>query len=114
MPFITEDGTKKYIYVNDDAETQTIAEDGSTIVTVTFREAATWNYTVNTVVAGNTNKIAEGSDFEEEIAYVNYPRYYNIDGILYSHEAKGNNGYYSHSFTIKSNNQIENINGYQQ
>lgn len=113
LPFITEDGTKKYIYVNDDAETQTIAEDGSTIVTVTFREAATWNYTVNTVVAGNTNKIAEGSDFEEEIAYVNYPRYYNIDGILYSHEAKGNNGYYSHSFTIKSNNQIENINGYQ-
>lgn len=109
--FNTDD--KKYIYVSGNNTITLVEDTEQNIITLIFREAATWNYTVNTVVAGNTNKIAEGSDFEEEIAYVNYPRYYNIDGILYSHEAKGNNGYYSHSFTIKSNNQIENINGYQ-
>ena len=37
---------QKYIYVSDDANTQAIKEDGSTVITVTFREAATYNYQV--------------------------------------------------------------------
>ena len=41
----------KYIYVSDDASDKNITADGSTVVTVTFREAQTYNYTVNAVNA---------------------------------------------------------------
>ncbi len=47
------DKTKKYIYVSDNAEGKTVANDASTVVTITFREAAIWNYTINAVDGDN-------------------------------------------------------------
>ena len=44
--FFNEGATKKYVYKSDDSEGMTIASDGSTVVTVTFREAATYTYSV--------------------------------------------------------------------
>ena len=69
--FKTSDESKKYIYESDDAENQTIAEDGSTTVTIKFREAATYHFTVYANVAGNKKQIDEGGEFEGETMYVN-------------------------------------------
>ena len=44
-----DDETVRYIYVSDDAAEKEIAEDGSTIVTITFRQAEKWNYTIGTI-----------------------------------------------------------------
>ena len=44
-----EDKTVKYVYDSDDAASLKIAADGSTVVTIKFREAAKWNYTFNAV-----------------------------------------------------------------
>lgn len=63
-----EDHTVKYVYVSDDAADKTVAADGSTVITVTFREAATWNYTIN-AVDGDGNllqTLKSGSNFEAE------------------------------------------------
>ena len=88
--FFTSDNTKKYIYASDDASEKTIAEDGKTEVTVKFREAATWSYTVNAVDGdGATLKqIGTGSYFEGEKVSVPYDEYINVEGSLYKSSAE--------------------------
>ena len=88
--FFISDNTKKYIYASDDASEKTIAEDGKTEVTVKFREAATWSYTVNAVDGdGATLKqIGTGSYFEGEKVSVPYDEYINVEGTLYKSSAE--------------------------
>ena len=82
-PIWNADNTMKYIYVSDDAAEQTVAEDGSTVVTVNFREAESWSYTLNAVYGGNTiDAVATGSVFEGESQGVTARGYYDIDGTL--------------------------------
>lgn len=108
--FKNDDFSKKYIYESDDAENQTIAEDGSTTVTIKFREAETYHYTVYTVVAGNKKQIDEGWEFEGETMYVNYPRYLEQDGTLYYINKNSSGGYFQKYFTLTQDNQEETIN----
>ena len=96
--FMSEDGTTKYLYVSNDGEGLTIAEDGSTVVTVVFRQAETYTYSVT---SSNGTVIAEGSNFEGESVTVPYSRYENIDGTLY--EAGVTNKEYRISFVLSEN-----------
>lgn len=96
------DKTKKYIYVSDDSEGKTIASDGSTVVTVTCREAETYSYSVKSST-GTT--IAEGANFEGESITTPYPMYVNEDGVLY--QADADNQQYNHVFTLTTNAQEE-------
>ncbi len=109
--FFNDDNTKKYIYVSDDAASQTVAEGGSTIVTVTFREAATYAYTINSSVADQTIKVGEGSNFEGESVKYNYPRYINVDGTLYE-IAKNGSTWYQNSFSLDTDNKVVTVEGY--
>lgn len=102
--FFLSDRSKKYIYVNDDAANQVIREDGSTVITITFREAGTFNYSV---VSNLETLIASGSDFEGETVSVAFPRYALSKGRLYNKAA--NNKEYTHSFVLTSDNQTETI-----
>ena len=79
----------KYIYESDDADSQTVAEDGSAVVTVTFREAATYSYTV---VSNADVTLNSGSGFEGESPRVAYPRYQK-DGIALYMAAVDNKEY---------------------
>ena len=113
--FFSEDGTKKYIYVSNDAAGKTIAADGTTKVVVTFREAATYNYTISASVAGQTFEIAKGSDFEGEAVTFNYPRYYNIDGALYEiPNCAYTKDFYRNSVELTEDNQIITVSGYEE
>ena len=68
---------KRYIYVSDDLGTKTVAEDGSTVVTITFREAAKYNYTITSSYEGNALPWSvAGSCWEDQNTIkVSYPRY---------------------------------------
>lgn len=103
--FYNEGRTKKYIYVSDDASSKTIASDGSTVVTVTFREAESWNYTVNAM--NGESKIEElttGSTFEQENVTVPFHKYYNVDGTLYQKSANSNE--YRQVIKVDENNKV--------
>lgn len=96
---------KKYLYVNDDSRGMTVAEDGSTVVTVTFREAEVFTYRWD---AANTadgsvlrNNIATGSAFEEDVVTFPYCRYILSNGTLYKKDPT--NKEYNYSFTITKN-----------
>lgn len=97
---------KKYIYVSDDSQNQEISSDGSTKVTITFREAATYNYSF---VSDKGDVITAGSDYEGEVLTIGYPRYYlnKSDSTLV--EAGVNNKEYRKSITLDANNKQETI-----
>lgn len=96
----------KYIYVSDDADSQKITNDGSTIITVTFRQAEKYNYTLKSNL-GST--IKKGTDWEGETLNIAYPRYLTQDGTLYS-AGKGSAGWYLKTITLDQNNIEETIN----
>ncbi len=76
---------KKYVYSSDDSDSYTIATDGSTVITVKFREAETWNYTVKCIDSNSTTfKEIKGSALEGETVTPAYPYALNVDGTLYT------------------------------
>ena len=108
-----ENKTVKYVYDSDDASSLTIAADGSTVVTVKFREAAKWNYTFNAVdEKGNSLQkgIVKGTNFEGETFSVGYPYAINVDGTLYTSDklSSDRKGYYL-SYTLEADNQVKDI-----
>lgn len=100
---------KKYIYVSDDAASQKISSDGTTVITVTFREAGTWNYTVNAVNADNTvlKVLGKGTCFEGDKVYVPYSEYINVNGTLYQSSAQ--NQSFKQSVTMTADNMVANV-----
>ena len=107
------DKTVKYVYDSDDASSLTIAADGSTVVTVKFREAAKWNYTFNAVdEEGNPLQegIVKGTNFEGETFDVGYPYAINVDGTLYTSDklSSDRKGYYL-SYTLEADNHVKDI-----
>lgn len=74
--FKSEDGTKKYEYVSDDSEGATIAADGSTVVTVTFQEIPTFDYSVKAAIGDEEEvMLAEGTLFDDETTTVYWSKY---------------------------------------
>ena len=70
------DGTKKYEYVSDDAAEATIAADGSTVVTITFQEIATFDYKVTAAIGDDeTVELAAGTLFNDETQTVYWSKY---------------------------------------
>lgn len=108
LPFNNEDGTKKYIYVSDDAASKTIAEDGSTVVTVTYREAATYNYTVK----NNINDYSvSGTAFEGDNATVAFSQYILKDGVLYeTNKIDDNRKQFNWTFAVNEDNTVKTLN----
>lgn len=97
----------KYIYEWDKSEEQIIAADGSTVITLLFREAEKYSY----IIKSNFGTIIkESEDFEGETLNIVFPRHLEKDGTLYSKERNTSGGYFQHSFTLNENNQVETIN----
>lgn len=68
---------QKYLYVSDDANSNTVAGDGSTVVTVLFRKAAKYSYNVTTSYDGETLAYTVSGSTWEDVPNVtiNYPRF---------------------------------------
>ena len=77
---VTYDG-QKYIYTGNNAAETTIASDGTTVVTVSFREAALYTYYLNSSI--DSAPITSGTGFEGDDAYAGYPRYWAVGEKLY-------------------------------
>lgn len=103
---ITKDDVT-YIYDNDDSEGVTVAENGSTVVTVKFHAAANFSYTVNEICDGEIVRATEGTSYETATVKVPYRKYNVKDGVLYS---KGDTGKeYNYSFSLTEDNLVKSI-----
>ena len=76
VKFKSEDGSKKYEYVSDDSEGATIAADGSSVVTITFQEIPTFEYSVKAAIGDEEEvMLAEGTLFDDETTTVYWSKY---------------------------------------
>lgn len=96
---------KKYIYVGNDVEEKGgIAASGSTY-TLTYREAATYNYSVTGKVDDVVIKeFTKGQNFEGETVSSPYLRYVEKDGVWYE-AARSAAAYYKTSAVLDADNQ---------
>lgn len=98
--------TQKYYYVSDDADGKEVADDGSTVVTVTVREAYNWSYTI---IASTGETLSTGTGVEGEVTYYHYKQVINHNGTLYKankdNTGVDTNGYKS-KFTLDENNKV--------
>jgi uncharacterized protein YjdB len=101
---------KKYIYESDDAEGKTVAGNGSTVVTINFREAKEYSYTVNGVDGSNNilAQIATGTTFEGDAVTVPYQQYILSGTTLYG-AVTGTSDWYRTTFTPTSDNFVQNV-----
>ena len=84
----------KYVYSSDDSDGQTIAEDGSTVVTITFVVADIYSYTLTGSAGGNTFEIGTGSVYAGETGEIPFSTYTVVDEELYSTSNDNSNYYY--------------------
>lgn len=90
---------KKYIYESGNETKVAVKEATSNVITLKFREAATYNYTVN----NNINYYSvRGTAFEGENATVAFSRYILKDGVLY--EANAISQQYNLTFAVNEDN----------
>lgn len=98
---------EKYIYSSDDAEGKTVAEDGSTVVTVSFRKATVEAYTVNLINSANSEILIEnafsGNVVEGETSTVYYHKAINVGGVWYVRAQNGGEPYYGISVVAGTN-----------
>ena len=78
--FYNSDNTIKYAYSSDDSNSQSIASDGSTVVSVMFSKIGSFNYSA---VNNFGTTIASGSIFEGEAKTVCWPKYIQNNGKWY-------------------------------
>ena len=85
-----------YIYDSDDAAEQTIAEDGSTVVTIVYREARPLTYQVVAVDDNNNvlDVVAEGELLEGQSTVAYYTKAVNSEGKWYMIAQNTSDPYY--------------------
>lgn len=95
--FFNNDESKRYIYESDDAEGKNVTDGDATVVTVTFREAEKWAYTVTT--SYTADEVKNTLDYEvsntvwEDLnsVTVKYPRYQIFGSTLVGRTPETNN-----------------------
>lgn len=98
-PLWNADGTQKYFYKSDDTEGVTIADGGTTVVNITYRDAEVYNYTLMSSLGAT---LASGSGFEGESPRIAYPRYQLEGTTLY--EAGVDNKEYRKTINLTADN----------
>lgn len=102
--FYNADKTKKYIYKSGDAAITLVKTAASNVITLVFREAATYSYKVNSNVG--TYSVSAFS-FEGDYVRVPYPEYQLVGSTLYHRDAT--NLEYNYYFTLSSNNMTKTL-----
>ena len=101
---------KKYVYDSDDAAGKTIASDGSTVVTIKFREAEIYSYSVKTIAGEATDVLASGTTFEGDAVTVSFSQYLLKGTTLYNITAFSSDDWYRATFTPNADNFVQNLN----
>ena len=106
--FKNEDGSKKYIYVGGNTEITTVKDAASNVITLTFREADKFNYSVQAVNAEGElmQTLTSGSDFEGETIYAPYGRYIHSYGDSTLYEASATDKQYRKTLTLNEDGAV--------
>ena len=101
--YYTSDGSAGYVYESDDSGSKTIAADGSTVVTVSFREAKVMTCKIKAMIDDAVADEMTCGDFEGKTTSVSYHQFILKDGRLY--EAADENKEYNLHFVMDGTDQ---------
>lgn len=99
---------KKYIYESGNETKAAVKEATSNVITLKFREAATYKYTVN----NNINDYSvSGTAFEGDNAKVAFSQYILKDGVLYeTNKIDDNRKQFNWTFAVNEDNTVKTLN----
>ncbi len=99
---------KKYLYKSGNETITLVAEEASNVITLVYREAATYKYTINaTDGSGNLIEVlASGSAYEADAVKAAYPVYVNNNGTLYTKDATDKS--FQTTFTLSEDDYVLN------
>lgn len=99
---------KKYIYESGNETKAAVKEAASNVITLKFREAAVYKYTVK----NNINDYAvSGTAFEGDNAKVAFSQYILKDGVLYeTNKIDDNRKQFNWTFAVNEDNTVKTIN----
>lgn len=99
---------KKYIYESGNETKVAVKEAANNVITLKFREAATYKYTVK----NNINDYAvSGTAFEGDNAKVAFSQYILKDGVLYeTNKIDDNRKQFNWTFAVNEDNTVKTIN----
>lgn len=99
---------KKYIYESGNETKAAVKEAASNVITLKFREAAKYKYTVN----NNINDYSvSGTAFEGDNAKVAFSQYILKDGVFYETNKIDDNGkQFNWTFAVNEDNTVQTIN----
>lgn len=99
---------KKYIYESGNETKAAVKEATSNVITLKFREAATYKYTVK----NNINDYAvSGTAFEGDNAKVAFSQYILKDGVLYeTNKIDDNRKQFNWTFAVNEDNTVKTLN----
>lgn len=107
--FFNGDKTKKYIYKSGNEEITLVKDAANNVITLVFREAETYSYTIKATDGTNVLKtIASGSNFEGETVKYAYNYYINNEATLYT-KAAATNKEFNGSFVLTEDKQTVNV-----
>ncbi len=98
-PIITEDNSAKYVYFSDNSESNKIAANGNTVITVTLSKVEKYNYSIYDSFG---TLFVEGSAFNGDKVSCAVSRYVNNEGTLYETAKSGD--WYHPSYDVTSEN----------
>ena len=104
--YYTSDGIAGYIYEGDDSGSKTIAADGSTVVTVSFKEAKNIACKIKSTIDGAVADEMTYGNFEGKSCSVPYNQFILKDGRLYEADVE-NNEYNLHFVMDGEDKEIE-------
>jgi len=106
-PFYSDDASKKYICTSSNTIT-TEADATKNVITLVYREAETWSYTLQAVdTEGNILQTITGQAFEQDTFYQPYSAFICIDGVLY--HVQQTSMEYRTPFTMDTDNVVQTI-----
>ena len=85
-------------------------ESGTNTYTINVSQAPQYSYTVNAVAGSQSTNLASGTTNAGDAVSVPYPRFVNVNGTIYEAAKNSNSDYWNKTFTVSSNNYVENIN----
>ena len=101
---------QKYLYSSGNEAITLVKDASSNVITLVYRKANSYTYSVNAVDADkNILKalISSENGFEEDVIYARYPVYVLVDGELWTCPATSQS--FKKSFTLTENNQVYEI-----
>jgi len=107
LPATIEKDGATYVLNTNDAASQTVAADGSTVVTLTYKASKPVAYSVVEKAGDVVFRTTTGEAVTGSVIKLGYRKYNAADGQLYQKGATSKE--YNYSFTLKEENQVENI-----